>query len=225
MTPMEQLAHLPQTLFLADQLLVAVLLINFVMLASSRLMFCIRAAAVQGVILGLLPGIIHPFSFHIAVITVLIIVGKGIVIPNMIGKAVREVHIKREFEPFLGYIPALILGAALTAAAFVFARRLPLAPEHEALLFVPASFSTVVTGFLILTTRRKAISQVIGYLVLENGIFIFGLLLSEAMPVLVEAGVLLDLLVGVFVMAIVINHISREFSSTDTSRLRSLKEE
>jgi len=222
---MEQLAHLPKTFFMADQLLVAVLLINFIMLGSSRLMFCIKAAAVQGVILGALPGFIHPFSYHITLITVLVIVGKGFVIPTMIGKAVRDVQIKREFEPFLGYIPALLLGAAFTAAAFVFSERLPLAPEHQNLLFVPASFSTLITGFLILTTRRKAISQVIGYLVLENGIFIFGMLLSEAMPVLVEAGVLLDLLVGVFVMAIVINHISREFSSTDTSRLRTLKEE
>ena len=82
-----------------------------------------------------------------------------------------------------------------------------------------------MSGFLILTTRRKAISQVIGYLVLENGIFIFGLLLAEAMPVMVEAGALLDLLVGTFVMGIVINQISREFSSLDTSLLTSLKEE
>ncbi len=220
-----ELVQMPKNLFVADQLLVVVLLINFVMLGSNRLMFCIRAAATQGVILGILPGILHPFSFHITLITVLILVGKGIVIPGMIGKAVRDVQIKREFEPFLGYIPALILGAIMTAAAFVFAEKLPLSPEHENLLFVPASFSTLVAGFLILTTRRKAISQVIGYLVLENGIFIFGLLLSETMPVLVEAGMLLDLLVGVFVMAIVINHISREFSSTDTSRLRTLKEE
>jgi hydrogenase-4 component E len=222
---MEQLPGISHTLFLADQLLVAVLLINFVMLGSSRLMFCVRAAAAQGVILGILPGVIHPFSFHILAITVLVTVGKGFVIPRMIGKAIKDVQIKREFEPFLGYIPALVLGAVLTARAFVFSERLPLSPEHQNLLFIPASFSTLVTGFLILTTRRKAISQVIGYLVLENGIFIFGLLLSEAMPVLVEAGVLLDLLVGVFVMAIVINHISREFSSTDTSRLRTLKEE
>jgi hydrogenase-4 component E len=78
---------------------------------------------------------------------------------------------------------------------------------------------------LLLTTRRKAISQVIGYLVMENGIFIFGMLLTEAMPVMVEAGALLDLLVGIFVMGIVINHISREFSSIDTSRLRALREE
>jgi hydrogenase-4 component E len=82
-----------------------------------------------------------------------------------------------------------------------------------------------MTGFLMLTTRKKAISQVIGYLVMENGIFIFGLLLTEAMPVMVEAGVLLDLMVGIFVMGIVINHISREFSSLDTSRLTTLKEE
>jgi hydrogenase-4 component E len=82
-----------------------------------------------------------------------------------------------------------------------------------------------MTGFLVLTTRRKAISQVIGYLIMENGIFIFGLLLAEAMPIMVEAGALLDLLVGTFVMGIVINQISREFSSLDTSLLTSLKEE
>ena len=77
---------------------------------------------------------------------------------------------------------------------------------------------------LILTTRRKAITQVVGYLVLENGIFVMGLALLEAMPLLVEAGVLLDLFVGIFVMGIIINHISREFSSMDTARLSSLKE-
>lgn len=213
------------TLFFADQLLVIVMLINFIMLGSSRLVFCIRAAAVQGVILGILPGFVHPLTSHIVVITLGIIVGKGIVIPKMIYDAVHDVQIKREFEPFLGYIPALVFGAALTAASFIFAEKLPLAPEHRGLLFIPASISTLMTGFLLLTTRKKAISQVIGYLVLENGIFIFGLLLTEAMPVLVETGALLDLLVGVFVMGIVINHISREFASTDISRLRTLKEE
>ena len=74
-----------------------------------------------------------------------------------------------------------------------FASGLPLEPQHRELLIVPASFSTVLTGFLLLTTRIKAITQAIGYLVLENGIFIFGMLLVDAMPFLVEIGVLLDL--------------------------------
>lgn len=209
----------------ADQLLVLVMLINLVMLGTSRLIFSIRAVAVQGVILGILPGLIHPFSGHLAAITVVIILAKGVVIPYLINEAVRKAQIKREVEPFIGYVPTLLLGAVFTALSFVFAEQLPLAPEHKGLLFVPASIATLLTGFLLLTTRRKAISQVIGYLVMENGIFVFGLLLSEAMPFMVEAGALLDLLVGGFVMGIVINHISREFSSIDTSRLRALKEE
>ena len=107
-----------------------------------------------------------------------------------------------------------------TAVAILFASYLPLAPEHVGSLLVPASLATVLTGFIMLTTRRKAITQVVGYLVLENGIFIIGLLLHEAMPFLVEVGVLLDLLVGIFVMGIVINHISREFQSLDVDRAR-----
>jgi len=209
----------------ADQLLVLVMLINLVMLGTSRLVFSIRAVAVQGVILGILPGLIHPFSVHLTAITAVIILAKGIAIPYLINEAVRKAQIKREVEPFIGYVPTLLLGAVFTALSFAFAEQLPLAPEHKDLLFVPASIATLLTGFLLLTTRRKAISQVIGYLVMENGIFVFGLLLSEAMPFMVEAGALLDLLVGVFVMGIVINHISREFSSIDTSRLRTLKEE
>ena len=82
----------------------------------------------------------------------------------------------------------------------------------------------MLTGFLVLTTRRKAITQVVGYLVLENGIFIMGLCLLEAMPFLVESGVLLDLFVGIFVMGIIINHIHREFASLDTGRLSALKD-
>ena len=210
---------------LADQLLVLVLLINFISLGTSRLFFSIRAVAAQGVILGILPGLIHPFSWHLVAITVVIIAVKGVVIPMMLNRAVRSAEIKREVEPFLGYVPTLLLGAVFTALSFGFAGRLPMLPEHQNYMFVPASIATLMTGFLLLTTRRKAISQVIGYLVLDNGIFIFGLLLAEAMPVMVEAGALLDLLVGTFVMGIVINQISREFSSLDTSLLTSLKEE
>ena len=210
---------------LADQLLVLCLLLNFAVLGTSRLAFSVRAVALQGVILGVLPALIHPFSWHLVLIVVSIIVAKGAVIPILIMRAIRKAEIQREFEPFIGYIPSLVLGALFTSLAFIFAARLPLAPEHEGLLFVPASIATLMCGFLVLMGRRKAISQVIGYLLMENGIFVFGLLLAGAMPLMVEAGALLDLLVGVFVMGIVINHISREFSTLDTSRLSALRED
>jgi hydrogenase-4 component E len=210
---------------LADQFLVLCLLINFIVVGTSRLTFSVRAVAFQGVLLGILPALVHPFSWHLALIVVSIILVKGALIPVLIIRAIRQAEIQREFVPFIGYIPSLVLGALFTSLAFIFAARLPLAPEHEGLLFVPASIATVMCGFLILMGRRKAISQVIGYLLMENGIFIFGLLLADAMPLMVEAGALLDLLVGIFVMGIVINHISREFSTLDTSRLSTLREE
>jgi hydrogenase-4 component E len=209
---------------LTDQLLVLVMLINFVALGSSRIAISIRAVAIQGVVLGLLPMIIHNFSFHILLISVGLILAKGVMIPWLLRGAMKRAEIRRDVEPFIGYIATLLLGATFTAFAFLFAVKLPLLPAHQGLLFIPAAIATLLTGFLVLITRRKAIIQVIGYLILENGIFIFGLLLTEAMPVMVEAGVLLDLMVAIFVMGIIINHINREFSSIDTSRLTTLKE-
>jgi hydrogenase-4 component E len=208
-----------------DPLLVLVLLLNLFLLGTSRLRAVIGGSALQGVVLGVLafvaPGhaAVEPFLVGAGAVVV-----KGFVIPRLLYKAMRDTATHREVEPFIGFIPSLLLGAVGTGLAVLFAQTLPLAPEHSATLLLPTSFATVLTGFLILTTRRKAITQVVGYLVLENGIFVMGLALLEAMPLFVEAGVLLDLFVGIFVMGIVINHISREFSSMDTARLSSLKE-
>jgi hydrogenase-4 component E len=209
-----------------DPLLVVVLLLNFVTLAASHLRTVIRAVAIQGVLLGVMMLFAHSdITLRVSALAVASVVLKGIVLPQMFGYAMREVSIRREIEPLIGFIASLLLGAIGTGLAVVFGRTLPLFQEHGATLLVPASLATVWTGFLILATRLKAISQVLGYLVLENGIFIFGLLLLEAMPFLVEVGVLLDLFVGIFVMGIIIHHISREFSTVNTQILSALKEE
>ncbi len=210
---------------LADSLLVVVLLLNFLLLGTSRLRAAIRTSAAQGVLLGLVSLVLHPGidlrAFALGAATVAI---KGVVIPGLLLRALRDAAIRREIEPFIGYVSSLLLGALATGAALLFATKLPLAPQHVGSLLLPSSLATVLTGFLLLTTRRKAITQVVGYLVLENGIFIMGLTLQEAMPFLVEVGVLLDLLVAIFVIGIVMGHINREFASLDVARLDALKE-
>jgi hydrogenase-4 component E len=82
----------------------------------------------------------------------------------------------------------------------------------------------LLIGLLTLVSRVKAVTQVVGYLVMENGIFLFGVLLLEAMPYLIELGVLLDLFVGVFVMGIVIFHINRAFDHIDVDQLSTLRD-
>jgi hydrogenase-4 component E len=205
--------------------LVGVLLVNFLMLGTSRLNAAIRFAGLQGVLLGAALFVAHgQTNARVLLLALATVALKGIAIPAILLRAVRNVSIRREIEPIVGFTPSLVLGALATGLSLVFARSLPLQSEQVAPLIVPASFATVLTGFLVLTTRRKAITQVVGYLTLENGVFVFGLLLVEAIPFLVEFGVLLDLLVAVFVMGIIMNHIQREFSSLSTEHLTSLRE-
>jgi hydrogenase-4 component E len=136
----------------------------------------------------------------------------------------RTAKIDREVEPFIGFVPSLLLGAAGTIAAMACTQTLPLLPEHAGTLLVPGALASVLTGFILLIGRGKAISQVCGYLILENGIYLFGLLLINSTPLLVEAGILLDLTVAIFVIGIIVDRIQREFDTLDTRKLTSLRE-
>ena len=208
-----------------DPLLILALALNFVALGVSRIRGVISAVALQGILLGILALLVHPVVELRGILLVVVTIGlKGFIIPRFLVHAMREANIQHEVKPVVNFMSSLTLGALGTGLAMVFAYTLPLAEEHKHSLLVPASLSTVWTGFLMLTTRKKAINQVLGYLLLENGIFLFGLLLLEAMPFLVEVGLLLDLFTGVFVMGIVIHHISREFTSISTEHLSELKE-
>ena len=210
---------------LLNALLVTVLLLNLFLLGTSRLRALIQTVALQGVLLGIMPLLINGrVSLMTGIVAIATILVKGSLIPQILFKALRDAQIKREIEPIIGFLPSTLLGALGTAAAIAMAARLPLAEGHAQTLIVPAALSTMFTGFLLLTTRIKAITQTIGYLVLENGIYIFGLLLIEAVPFLVELGVLLDLFVAIFVISIIIHHINREFASLDTRHLSALKE-
>jgi len=208
----------------AASLLILAVVMNFLAIGTGSLRACIRAAALQGFLVSVFALIFTGVTVRLALLVLVAAIIKAVVIPSMLFRALREVHIRHEVEPYLGLVPSVLMCAVGTGLAMVFADNLPLAREHHELLVVPAALSTMFAGFLLLTTRRKAISQVTGYLVLENGIFVFAQLLHEAMPLLVEVGVLLDLIVGIFVMGIVINHIQREFSSLDTERLSVLKD-
>jgi hydrogenase-4 component E len=199
--------------------------LNLLALGSSRLPSVIRTVAAQGFVLGLLPLLLEPgwrpLVGLVALVTVAI---KGFVIPYLLRRAMRAAHIDREIEPFVGFVPSLLLGAAGTMAGVAGAHFLPLLPEHAGTLLVPGALASVFTGFVLLIGRTKAIAQVCGYLILENGVYLFGLLLIHSMPLLVEAGVLLDLTVGVFVIGIIVDRIQRAFDSLDTRKLTVLRE-
>lgn len=199
--------------------------LNLLALGSNRLPSVIRAMAMQGMALGLLPLVLEAeFGWLVALLAVVTLIVKGFVIPILLRRAMRAANIDREIEPFIGFVPSLLLGAAGTIAAVAATRALPLLPEHADTLLVPGALASVFTGFLLMVGRAKAISQVCGYLILENGIYLFGMLLIHSTPLLVESGILLDLTVGVFVIGIIVDRIQRAFDSLDTRKLTVLRE-
>jgi len=157
--------------------------LNLIALASSRLPALITAMAVQGMALGAMPLLLeHHFDWMVSLVAVCTIAGKGFVIPYLLRRAMRAANIERDMEPTIGYVPSLLLGAGGTIAVVAMARALPLLPEHAGSLMVPGALASVLTGFVLLIGRTKAISQVCGYLILENGIYLFGLLLIHVTP-------------------------------------------
>jgi hydrogenase-4 component E len=219
---------------LVDPALVAVVLLNFFLLATTRLRAIIYGVALQGIILGVIYPLMHRepsggsdgmnISVRLLALAAAMIVIKGVVMPRMLLYAMQRTNSPPKIEPYIGITASMLIGALATAAVIAFAAKLPLKEEHASNLLVPAALATVLISFLLLTTRREALMQVLGYLVLENGIFIFGLLLIDALPVLVELGVLLDLFVAVFVMEIILHHVSRQFPSTTSDHLSTLRE-
>jgi hydrogenase-4 component E len=209
---------------LPEVLLLLVVLTDFAVLGTARLSTCIRAVAAQGLLLGLLSfSVATEVTLHTAVLGAGTVTIKTVLLPWFLTWAIREAAVRREVEPLVGYIASLLLGCVAVALAFAIANRLPL-PDPGRELLVSVSLATVMIGFIVLTTRRKAVTQVVGYLMLENGIFLFGLTQTESVPYLLELGVLLDVFVGVFIMGIVVFHINREFDSLDSARLSELRD-
>ncbi len=209
---------------LSDLLLLLVVLTDFWVLGTTRLSSTIRAAALQGALLAALPLALHPaFSIHLVGLGLGTLLVKAVILPGVLQRAIREASVRREVEPVIGFTASVCLGAVAVALSFAVAQRLPL-PEEQTALLVPVALATVIVGLIVLTTRSKALTQVVGYLILENGIYVFGLSQAERVPFLVDVGVLLDVFVGVFIMGIVVFHINREFDSLSSARLTELKD-
>jgi hydrogenase-4 component E len=210
----------------------AAVLSSFWVLASSRLLACLRAVALQGAALAAVPLLLLAArgGAHGAELgRTLLLAGASLgfksgLMPWLLWRAIRTASIRREVEPLVGFGPSLLLGALLTGLAFWGAGRLGL-PLEPALRLLPAGgLATLLLGLLVLVGRTKAVTQVVGYLMVENGIFLVGLLLHREMPLMVEAGILLDVFAGVLIMGIFAYRIQRTFDHMDTHNLVALKD-
>jgi hydrogenase-4 component E len=213
-------------MFITNLILVIVVLTNLKLLGSSRLGASIRVVAAQGMVLGLLPILAHwnELSLRFGLLAVGTIAIKGVVFPWFLFRAIREADIGREIEPYVGYAASLVTGAVALGVSFWVCTKLPIPEAIASPWLAPVSFFSIFAGLFLIVSRKRALNQVLGFLVMENGIYTFGVGVAARTPFLVEAGVLLDVFVAVFVMGITIFHINREFDHISTDRLSTLKD-
>ncbi|EKD83774.1 MAG: HyfE [uncultured bacterium] len=197
------------------------------LLGSSRLLVSIRMVAFQGVLLGIMPLFVSEAG-HIGLATIVLSLTniglKSILLPWLLRTALFSSGTRREIEPFVGFGTSIMSGVVLLAISGYIVNRLQTTAQISSSITLIAGFFMVFAGLFLLITRRKALTQTLGFLVLENGVFTTGLSLGSELSVYVELGILLDVFVGIFLMGIMLFHIDREFDHLDVDRFNELSD-
>jgi hydrogenase-4 component E len=210
-----------------EAVLALMVIADLLLLGSSRLRSCISITAMQGVVVSLLPVLLHGSDWALRALSLTAgsMLLKGAVFPWLLFRVLREAGVRREIEPFVGHTLSVLVGVGSLMFALWVDARLELSSglAQASPLAIPIGLATLLVGLFLIVSRRKAITQVLGYIVLENGIYAIGVALVGGVPLLVELGVLLDVFVGVFIMSIAAYHISREFDHIDVDQLDRLR--
>jgi hydrogenase-4 component E len=208
-----------------DTILALVLLSVLISFGSSRLPMLIRVLAFQGVVVSIVPLFIgHDLNAGSIVFALVTLIIRGILIPLFIYLAIKKVAIRREVEPIVGYHASLLAGLVLIVAATFVSRKFNLPQTSANALLLPTAITLLVAGMFLLMARRNAIAMVLGYIMMENGVYLVGTSFTIRAHHIVEFGILLDVLAGVMIMAIILQNINQAFDDVDTALLRTLKE-
>jgi hydrogenase-4 component E len=220
---------LPTVGLLIDIFAAAILVTAFLVVSSRSLVFYIRLFALQSFFLGVvaLLVVLGYGETHILIAAVLTIAIKAIAIPFVLSRVIERIHVRKEVD-FSINIPAslllcggMVILADSVAHSILDAQRAD-APAVSRVLSV--SIAMMLIGLFIMMTRKKAITQIVGLLTMENGVFLSGLSITYGMPLIVEVGIFFDILVAVLILGVFIFRINKTFESISIDSLRSLRE-
>jgi len=209
--------------------MINVLLITFAisliyLSTANRLLSYIKILAFQGILLFFVSFLELQEINTINLIFILLetIVFKTIAVPLFLNYVIKRNNITREAEPYLSNFISLIIVTLIVTGTFLLSNRID--DIHLNKIFFVAAISALFTGLYIIVTRKKIITQVMGFLVIENGVFALSLAVGAEMPMLVNIGVLIDLFVSVLLLGVFINKIGDVHKDVDGGQLRQLKD-
>jgi hydrogenase-4 component E len=207
-----------------DVLLITFLISLFYMAIANRMMTYLKVLAFQGVLLFVVVFLqlneINPIN--LALILLETIVFKSVAVPLFMAYVLKRNNITRETEPFLPNFVSLIIVTFIVVVTILLANGVK--DTNLDKIFFVVALSSLFTGLYFIATRRKIITHVIGYLIIENGVFVLSLAVGNEMPMLVNLGIMLDIFASVLILGIFLNKIGDVFKDVDVDQLSSLKD-
>jgi len=196
----------------------------FYIAVSGRLFVCINLLIIQGILLF---GVAFIALNEINIINLLVVLietllFKAIILPYYIKKMVLKNKIKRQVSPFISGFSSLMVVSVIIILSFVMG--LYLQNQQLKLIYITAAFSGILTGLFLIISRKDIIQHIIGYIVLENGIVILSFSLGKEMPMAVNAGILLDILISVLLFGLFMNKIVRTYKDLEIDKLNKLSD-
>lgn len=202
------------------------LLTGVLMLWRRELSAIVRLLVVQGVLLAALAVLlgVREHSGELYVVAAGVLVLKAVVLPGVLLRVLRNSGESREAEPLVNVTSSLLAAAMLTLLAYAISRPLVALAPAATTRALPVALAVVFLGFFLLVTRRHALSQVIGFLLMDNGIAATAFLATSGVPLVVELGVSLDVLLVVLVLQVLAARMRLTFGRTDLDELRELRD-
>jgi hydrogenase-4 component E len=201
------------------------LVVQLLMIAQRMLLTNIRLFAIQSLLLASIAAVVAYYhnASHVYVVAVLTLVGKVVFLPWLLNRLVARIQIHQEIEPVLNAPTSMLLCGGLTLLGYVVARPFT-SLERLGNNTLAVALTLLLTGFFLMINRRKALTQVLALLTVENGVMLAAVSLTTyGMPLVVELGIFFDVLVAVMVLGILVYRIRENFASMDTSKLNQLK--
>ena len=203
------------------------LLTSFAMLSQRRIESLVNLYAWQGAVLSLATAAVAYTSgqHHLYISAALSLVLKVIVLPWILHQLIRRLDVRWDTEPLLNIPTTMLAGIMLVVFAFALSQPIAALSTSIARSTLGIAMAVVMLSFLMMITRRKAVSQVIGFLAMENGLFFAAASATHGMPMIVELGVALDVLIGTLILGVFFFQIREQFDSLDLQHLEKLKED
>ena len=205
-------------------LLIVFLISLFYMSIANRMSTYVNVLAMQGILLFFVAflELKHINTLNLILILLETIIFKSLAVPIFLNYVHKRNHITREAEPYLPNFVSLIITTVIVVTTILLSNTME--ESYLDKMYFVVALSTLFTGLYFIATRRKIITHVMGYLIIENGVFVLSLAVGNEMPMLVNLGIMLDIFASVLILGVFLNKIGDVFKDIDVNQLTNLKD-